>query len=127
MHLHSKHTICTLCLSGVTEENYGIATCTLVFPCGSAGKKPACIAGDLGSIPGLGISPGKGKGYPLQYSGLEKSMDCIAYGVAKSRTRLSDLHSFTHAYFVFISMIVLGKLPGMLFMRHRPQKSGLNT
>ena len=39
------------------------------FPCGSAGKEPACNAGDLGSIPGLGRSPGEGKGYPLQYSG----------------------------------------------------------
>ena len=41
-------------------------------------------AGDLGSIPGLGRSPGKGKGYPLQYSGLENPMDCIAHGFAKS-------------------------------------------
>ena len=44
-----------------------------------------CNAGDLGSIPGLGRSPGKGKGYPLQYSGLENSMDCIDLGVAKSQ------------------------------------------
>ena len=48
--------------------------------------------GDLGSIPGLGISPGEGKGFPLQYSGLENSMDCIVHGVEKSRTRLSDFH-----------------------------------
>ena len=48
----------------------------LGFPCGSAGKESACNAGDLGFIPGLGISPGEGKGYPLQYSGLENSMDC---------------------------------------------------
>ena len=65
----------------------------LGFPCGSAGKEPACNAGDLGSVPGLGRSPGEGKGYPLQYSGLENSMDCIVYGVAKSWTRLSDFHS----------------------------------
>ena len=45
------------------------------FPCGSAGKEFECNAGDLGLIPGLGRSPGEGKGYPLQYSGLEKSMD----------------------------------------------------
>ena len=45
------------------------------FPCGSAGKESARNAGDLGSIPGLGRSPGEGKGYPLQYSGLENSMD----------------------------------------------------
>ena len=57
-----------------------------VFPCGSAGKESACNAGDLGSIPGLGRSSGEGKGYPLQYSGLEKSMYCIVLGVAKSWT-----------------------------------------
>jgi len=43
------------------------------FPCGSAGKESACNAGDLGSIPGLGRSPGEGKAYPLPYSGLENS------------------------------------------------------
>ena len=47
------------------------------FPCGSAGKEAACNAGDLGSFPGLGRSPGKGRGYPLQYSGLENSVDCM--------------------------------------------------
>ena len=47
----------------------------LDFPCGSAGKQPACNAGDLCSIPGLGKSPGEGKGFPLQYSDLENSMD----------------------------------------------------
>ena len=50
--------------------------CSLLgFPCGSAGKESACDVGDLSSIPGLGRSPGEGKGYPLQYSGLENSMD----------------------------------------------------
>ena len=44
------------------------------------------------SIPELGRSPGEVKGYPLQYSGLENSMDCIVHGIAKSQTRLSDLH-----------------------------------
>ena len=43
----------------------------------SAGKESTCNAGDMGSIPGLGSSPREGKGYPLQYSGLENSMDCI--------------------------------------------------
>ena len=62
------------------------------FPGGSAGKELACIAGDLGSTPGLGRSPGEGNGYPLQYSGLENSMDCIVHGVTKSLTRMSDLH-----------------------------------
>ena len=59
------------------------------FPYSSAGKESACDAGDLSSIPGLERSPGEGKGYPLQYSDLEKSMDCIVHGVAKSRTQLS--------------------------------------
>ena len=68
----------------------------LSFPCGSAGKESACNAGDLGSIPGLGRSPGEGKGYPLQYSGLEKSMDCLVHGVTKSWTRLSNLHFHFH-------------------------------
>ena len=45
------------------------------FPCGSAGKESACSIGDLDLIPGLGRSPGEGKGYPLQYSGLENSKD----------------------------------------------------
>ena len=56
------------------------------FPGGSAGKESACSTGDLGSIPGLGRSPGEGKGYPLQNSGLENSFDCIVHGVAKSWT-----------------------------------------
>ena len=53
---------------------------------------PTCHVGDLGSIPGLGRSPREGKGYPLQYSVLENSVDCVVHGVAKSRTRLSDFH-----------------------------------
>ena len=69
------------------------------FPGGSAGKESACNAGDLGSIPGLGRSPGEGKGYPLQYSGLENSMDCIVHGVAKSWTRLNNFHfTLLHCY-----------------------------
>ena len=55
------------------------------FPCGSAVKESTCSAGDLGSIPELGRSPGEGKGYPLQYSGLENSK-----GVAKTWTPLND-------------------------------------
>ena len=62
----------------------------LGFPCGSAGKESACNARDLGSIPGLGRSRGEGKGYPLQYSGLENSMDYTVHGVTKSQTRLRD-------------------------------------
>ena len=63
------------------------------FPCGSAGKESSCNAEDLALIPELGRSPGEGKGYPLQYSGLENSGDCIIHRVAKSRTRLSKFHS----------------------------------
>ncbi|CAI9173090.1 unnamed protein product [Rangifer tarandus platyrhynchus] len=63
-----------------------------VFPESSAGEESACNEGDLGSIPGLGRSPGEGKGYPLQYSVLENSMERIVHGVAKSRTRISDFH-----------------------------------
>ena len=62
------------------------------FPSGSVGKESACNAGDLGSIPGLERSPGEGNSYPLQYSGLEKSMDCVVHGVPKSRTQLSHFH-----------------------------------
>ena len=56
------------------------------FPGGSAGKEVSYKVGDLGSIPGLGRSPGEGKGYSLQYSGLENSMDCIVHGVTQSWT-----------------------------------------
>ena len=62
------------------------ATYVWAFLCGSAGKESACNSGDLGSIPGLGTSPVEGKGYPLQYSGLENSMDCVVHGVAESDT-----------------------------------------
>ena len=64
------------------------------FPCGSAGKESPCNVGDLGLIPGLERSPREGKGYPLQYSGLENSMDCIVHGIAKSQTRLHFLFFF---------------------------------
>ena len=58
-------------------------------------KNPPANAGnarDTGSTPGLGRSPREGNSYPLQYSDLKNSMDCIVYGVAKSQTRLSDFH-----------------------------------
>ena len=66
------------------------------FPGGSAGKEFACKAGDLGSIPGLGKSPGVGTGYPLQYSCLENPMDRGAWwatvnGVTKSRIHWASL------------------------------------
>ena len=57
-----------------------------IYICDSAGKESVFNAGDLGSIPGLGRSPGEGKGYPLECSGLENFMDYTVHGVAKSRT-----------------------------------------
>ena len=74
----------------------------LGFLCGSAGKESTFIVGDLGSIPGLGRFPGEGKGYPLQYSGLENSMDYTVLGVAKSWTQLSNFHF----HFTFTSLSV---------------------
>ena len=65
---------------------------TLGFPDSSIVKESACNAGDLGSIAGLGKYPGEGKGYPLQYSDLENSMDCIVHGVTESWTQLRDFH-----------------------------------
>ena len=73
--------------------------CSLIgssFPDSSVGKESACNVEDLGSIPGLGRSrEGKGEqnGYPLQYCGLENSMDCTVHGVTKSRTQPSDFHT----------------------------------
>ena len=67
------------------------------FPCGSAGKESVCNVGDLGSIPGLGRSPEDGKGYLLQYSGLN-CMDCIVHGVAKSQTRVTFIFTFIAKY-----------------------------
>ena len=75
----------------------------LGFLCSSAGEEFACNAEDLGLIPGLGRSPGEGKGYSLQYSGLENSMNytgvmdreawhAAVHGVTKSQTQLSDFH-----------------------------------
>ena len=64
----------------------------LPFPGGSAGKQSVCNTQDLGSIPGLGRSPGEGNDYPPQYSGLEYSLDFRVRPVAKSQTRPSDFH-----------------------------------
>ena len=74
------------------------------FPGGSAGKESAYSAGDLGLIPGLGRSPGEGKGYPLQYFGLENSMDCIVHGVAES--------DMTELLFFFVFSFLTTSLKG---------------
>ena len=67
------------------------------FPCGSAGKESSCNVGDLGLTPGLGRSPGEGKGYPLHYCGLENSMDCIVHGIKKSQDTTKRL-SLSYVY-----------------------------
>ena len=72
------------------------------FPDSSVGKESACNAGDPSSIPVLGRSPGEGNGYPLQYSGLENSMNCVVHGVAESdmTEQLSvSLHLQNHVWF----------------------------
>ena len=86
--------------------------CVYGFPDSSVGKESACNAGDLGSIPGLGRSPGGGKGYPLQYSGMENSMQCIAHGVTNSQTQLSNFHFHFHiCMYVCVCLCVFVKLP----------------
>ena len=86
----------TLCLEGPPSKKGLPLPRKEGFPCGSAGKESACNMGDLGSIPGLGRSPGEGKGYPLQYSGLENSMDCTR--IAKTQIRLSHFHHLTQSF-----------------------------
>ena len=76
--------------SVVLVTKFGSTAYTLI--CGSAGKESACNTGDLGSTPRLGRSLGKGTDYPLQYSGLENSMDYTVHGRAKGWTRLSNFH-----------------------------------
>ena len=79
------------------------------WPCGLplwlSCKESICNVGYLGSIPGLGRSIGEGKGYPLQYSGLENSMDCIVHGFAKSWTRLSNFHFHIYVCTSFVTAI----------------------
>ena len=70
----------------------GQSTHSSILGLGSAGKESARNAGDLGLIPGLGRSPREGKGYPLQYSGLQNSMDSVVSEVTKSQIGLSDFH-----------------------------------
>ena len=84
------------------------------FPGGSAGKESSHNVTDLGLIPKLGRSPGEGNGFPLQYSGLENSMDCVVHGVLKSWTQLSDFHTM-HLYSIS-DTILLHILPHLIFM-----------
>ena len=75
---------------------------TYIFCCGFlhglASKESTCNVGDLDTIPGLERSPGEGNDYPLQYSVLENSMDCVVHGVTKSWALLSDFHSHIFCY-----------------------------
>jgi len=74
--------------SGVGGTNVFLFILSLLwdFPGSSAGKESSCTVRDLGSIPELGKSPGEGNGYPLQYSGLENSMDCISQSKESNTT-----------------------------------------
>ena len=70
------------------------------FPDSSVVKESTCNAGDPGSIPGLGRSTGEDRGYPLQYSGLENSMDWIVHGVAElDTTEQLSLHFYNFVYY----------------------------
>ena len=105
-----RHCSITLCIEFLFKHTHNLThilfTCRYIyisflihlysFPESSVGKESTCNAGDLGSIPGLGRSPGERKGYPLQYSGLENSMDSSPRGRKESDTteRLS-LSPFT--------------------------------
>ena len=81
------------------------------FLCGLAGKESTCNARDLGTTYGLGRSSTEGKGYLLQYLGLEYSMDCIAHGLAKSQTQRSDFHfTFQGVQYLFVWPFNLFKL-----------------
>ena len=86
------------------------------FPCGSAGKESSCNAEDLGLIPGLGRSPGEGKGYLLQYSSLENSMDYSPWSHKEldMTEQLTHTHTFSASFQIGFAMIP--------FMNIRPCK-----
>ena len=99
--------------TGLPDKTVTVILC-VGFPGGSEGKASACNAGDPGSIPWSGRSPGEGNGNPLQYSCLENLMDggawwATVHGVAKSRTRLSD---FTSLHFT--SLLMLQNPPNLI-------------
>ena len=75
-------------IKSITVSTFSLSFCQ--FPSGSAGKESSGDVGYLGSIPRLGRSPGEGKDYPFQYSGLENYRDCTVH--ANSQIRLSDFH-----------------------------------
>ena len=80
---------CWKTVQKVEDQKFGIAHIELGLPRWLSGKEPACQAGDMGLIPGLGKSPGEGNGNPLQYSCLGNLIDkgawwAIVHGIAKS-------------------------------------------
>ena len=86
------------------------------FPDSSVGKEFACSVGDLGLISGLGRSPGEGKHYPLQHSGLENSVDYIVHGVTRSQTQLSNFHFLSSSWcFQILDMMPEFYLDCLLF------------
>ena len=95
------------------------------FLFGLAGKELTCIVGDLGSIPGLGRYPGEGKGYSLQDSGLENSMDCIVHEVAESEIaeRLSLFTLSVHSWNKIIIDIFELTICSQVFCMCSPQKN----
>ena len=99
------------------------------FPVGSDSKASAYTAGDLGSIPGSGRSPGEGNSNPLQYSCLENPMDggawwATVHRVTKSRTRLSDFtHSLTPSACNDI-LCALGGVPRCTVIKNPPANAG---
>ena len=87
----------------------------LGFPCGSAGNESFCNAGDLGSIPGLGRSPGERKGYPFHYSGLENSLDYSPWGCKKSDR--TERLSFFYFYIITLAPKIRDQEDGFLNAR----------
>ena len=90
----------------------------LGFPGGFAGEESACNVRHLGLFPGLGRFPGEGNCYPLQYCGLENSMDCIVYGVAKNWTRLNLYYNVTNYLSVNVLYHNIGKVECMFSHIH---------
>ena len=96
----------------------------LYYPDGSAGKESTCNAGDLSSIPGLGRSTGEGKGYTLQYSGLENSIDCLIHGVAKRWTQLNNFHFHFNPEYSLEGLMLKHQYFGHLMPRaYSPEKT----
>ena len=89
----------------------------LGFSGGSGGKESAYNEGDLGLIPELERYPREGKGYPLQYSGLGNSMDCIVHGVTKSQTQISDFH-FSHCFPEWLPIYIPTNSEGSFLSTH---------